>query len=312
MIVAGARSLPVVKLSSGVDFRDLSFFVAVSEELHFARAAERLNIVPASVSQRIRDLEKELGLVLFDRTSRRVRLTPAGAALLDPARKALAGLGDVRSLAESLVEGTAGRSVLVFAPNGGPFASIALAAIAGAHPDIELVGRSMWGLEAIAAIDAGEAQAGVVRGPVSHPGLESVVLGTYDDGHLALPEDHPLAASVDVSITALQDLPMLIVERDEAPNIHDATLDYFRRHGVQPQWRRHRMQDYEQQMTLVAAGVASTLVHSHAATRTYSGVVVLPLVEPAPRYEMVLVWRRSDDSSLVRTLRTLAAAGRLS
>ena len=73
-----------------IELRQLRYFVAVAEELHFGRAAERLHMSQSPLSRAIRELERDLGLVLFLRTTRRVELTPAGAALLERARRALA------------------------------------------------------------------------------------------------------------------------------------------------------------------------------------------------------------------------------
>ena len=87
-----------------VELRQLRYFVAVAEELHFGRAAERLHMSQSPLSRAIRELERQLGLVLFVRTTRRVELTPAGAALLERARRALAevdlAIDDARRAAE--------------------------------------------------------------------------------------------------------------------------------------------------------------------------------------------------------------------
>jgi len=112
--------------------------------LHSGRAAEQLHVVPAVVGQRIRDLETELGLRLFHRTSRTVTLTRGGAALLDPAIAALAGVAEVAHLARSLGAGTTGRVVVGLAPNSGRFATQVIAAISDGLPGVEVTARSLF------------------------------------------------------------------------------------------------------------------------------------------------------------------------
>lgn len=99
-----------------MELRDLKYFAVVAEELHFGRAAQRLHIVPAAVSQRVRELEHELGVVLFDRTSRRVTLSDAGTSLLPVARRVLGSAREVVDTAAAIRDGVLGRVRVGFAP----------------------------------------------------------------------------------------------------------------------------------------------------------------------------------------------------
>jgi len=289
-----------------VDIRDLEAFVAVGEELHFGRAAERLHVVAPAVSQRIRSLEAELGLTLFDRTSRTVNLTAGGAALMEPARAALSSIDNFATLARSFSAGADGRAALGFAPNAGPFAARVVAAIADAHPNLEVVGRSLWSSEALGALEAGTIEAAVVRGPVAGPGYESLALGSYRDDHVALAAGDPLATREQLSLADLEDRPVLLPERRLAEYVHDVTLAFFAEHGVAPRWRHHGVQEYAQLMTLVAGGQGACLVHSHVASAPFDGVVVRPLSERGPTCEIHLLWRADASSAVVQTLRALA------
>ena len=286
-----------------MELRDLRFFVAVGEELHFARAAERLHIVPAAVSQHIRALEEELGLTLFERTSRKVALTPAGAQLLEPARSVLAEAESLGGLARSLATGAAGQVTIGFSPNLGEFATRAILAIRDAHPELDIVGRSMWSMAAMTAVAEGEVTAAVVRGPASAPGLAASKLGgTSTTGSqwpptMSWPPTSPSPCRHSLA------RPVLVPERELAPAVHDAALQFFADHDVVPLWRYHQLQDFEPIMRLVAAGVGATFVHSHLESSAYPGVVALALAEPGPRMDVQLVWRAADESTVARTLR---------
>ncbi len=297
-----------------MDSRDLLFFTTVAEELHFARAAARLYIVPATVTQRVRALEAELGVALFERTSRRVALTPAGRRLLEPARAILDGLDAMADLARSLALGSAGHVRVGLAPNLGTIGARFTADLLARLPGLETVGESMWSSQALDAVTRGDIAAAVVRGPIDRPGLDLKFLGSHHDGFVALAPDDPLATQQQVSVQDFQARPFLITERSLAPTVHDGTVAFFAAHGVAPIWRHHRLMGYEQIAPFVAAGYAATLVHStlvhpHRGEVDLPGVRVLPLVEAAPSYEVAVAWRQNERSPLAATLARWTPSG---
>jgi DNA-binding transcriptional LysR family regulator len=286
-----------------VELRDLEYFVVVGEELHFARSAERLHIAPSAVSERIKRLEDELGVQLFERSSRRVRLTRDGRTLLAGARRVVLSASELSALAGSLRAERAGTLVLAFAPNLGAHAGALLGRLAADHPEVSVVARSMWSAEALAAVSGGTAAAALVRVPVTDPLLDSQLVAVYRDDHVAVAEELPFAAAERVSVRDLDGLPVLIPERDVAPHVHDLTAALFERHGVAPRWHGHRLQGLESILPLVSAGMGSALVHSHMADLSYPGVAIRPLAEDGPRYELRLAWRQGDGSPGVVALR---------
>ena len=285
-----------------MDSRDLLFFVTVAEELHFARAAARLYIVPATVTQRVRALEAELGVRLFNRTSRRVALTPEGRRLLEPARGILQNLDAMADLARSLAVGSTGHVRVAFAPNLGTIGARFTAELLTRLPRLETVGESMWSSAGLDAVSRGEVAAAVVRGPVHRAGLHSTIIGSHHDGYVALAQDDPLATLPAVSIQAFEGRSFLINERSLAETVHDSTVAFFAAHGVAPRWRHHRLLGYEQIGPFVAAGYAATLIHSHLGGADLPGVTILPLTDHAPEYEIAVVWREDDRSPLAATL----------
>lgn len=287
---------PPVGQHVGVELRELEYFVVVSEELNFARSADRLHIAPSAVSERIKRLEDELGVRLFDRTSRRVGLTRDGRRLLAGARRVISAANELTALAGSLRTERAGTLLLAFAPNLGAYAGVLLGRLAADHPEVGVVARSMWSAEALASVSRGDAAAALVRVPVTDPLLESELVAVYHDDHVAVSEDHPRSGDEQISVRAFDGLPVLLPERDAAPHVHDLTAALFGDHDVTPRWQRHRLQSYEALLALVSAGMGSALVHSHMADLRFPGVAVKPLTEGGPRYELRLVWRAGDGS----------------
>ena len=285
-----------------VDGRDLTYFVTLAEELHFGRAAARLHISPASVTQRIQDLETELSVRLFDRSSRRVTLTLAGRQLLPTARNGLPGLTAVTELARSLALGATGHARIGLAPNLGDIGARLIDELVTALPGLETVGASMWSAEAQDALLAGDIEVAVVRGPAGRPGIRSALIGEHHDGYVAVAADDELARLDQVPLSAFQERPFLITERAVAPHVHDRTVSFFAAHGVAPVWRHHRLLGYDQIGPFVAAGYASTLVHSTVSAQLLPGVRMLPLAEAAPSYEIRVAWRANDDSALAHVL----------
>jgi DNA-binding transcriptional LysR family regulator len=296
-----------VRQNPRVELRDLQYFVVVAEERHFARSAERLHIAPSAVSERIRRLEDELGVPLFERTSRSVRLTRDGRKLLAGAHRVLSSAHELTALAGSLRTERAGTLILAFAPNLGAHAGMLLSRLAAAHPEVDVVARSMWSAEALAAVSHGQASAALVRVPVADPLLESDLIAIYRDDHVAVGADEPAAVAERVSVRDLDRRPVLIPERDAAPHVHDTTAALFERHGVEPRWRPHRLQSYDAILPLVSAGMGSALVHSHMADLTFPNVMIKPLAEDGPNYELRLVWRQGDGSpGVIAARETLA------
>lgn len=188
-----------------MELRQLDHFVAVAEELHFTRAARRVHVVQSSLSGSIRALERELGTDLFVRTSRRVRLTAAGAALLPAARQALAAAADGRDAVAGVRGVLRGRlSVGVLQTLGGIDLPALLTEFHRRHPGValRLTNSSASGLARATA--AGELDVAFVDRPIDPRGLREIPLGA-EDLVLAVAAADPLAAAGTVALDALGD-----------------------------------------------------------------------------------------------------------
>ncbi|MDN6123743.1 MAG: LysR family transcriptional regulator, partial [Brevibacterium sp.] len=150
-----------------MELRQLSAFIAVAEELHFGRAAENLHIAQPALSQLIRALEKELGVRLFERTTRRVRMTSSGEALLEPARSIENQVAGAKRLAQAAQEGTVGRVRVGFGGTSG-YSILSLLAheVAEKHPGISLeLHPQTYSGEAALAVRDGEMDLAVISPP---------------------------------------------------------------------------------------------------------------------------------------------------
>jgi DNA-binding transcriptional LysR family regulator len=136
-----------------VELRRLEYAVAVADELHFGRAAARLHVAQQSVSQQIQRLERELGGPLFQRTSRRVQLTPVGEAFIPQARDALAQARHALAVGRRVAHGHAGELLLGYVANLWPqLVRVALPALAARHPELHVLPQAMHTLEQVAAL----------------------------------------------------------------------------------------------------------------------------------------------------------------
>jgi len=288
-----------------MDLRRLTYFVTVAEEQHFGRAAARLHMTAPPLSQRIRELEAELGVQLFERSTRQVHLTPAGSRLLHEARSTLRALDRFTGLAESLrraADSTNQPLTLAYC-HGSEY--VALAAAATFHdrnPQISVRPSALTSLRIFKDLRDGRVTVAVARPPILYPDrLSSQPLARVPFDHVAVPSGHPLADHDVVHASDLDGQPVLLVERDDAPTYHDATLAYCASNDARPAWVVHPAAQVERMLDMVAVGSGIGWLNAWQATHvTRDGVAIRPL-RPVERFdEFHLVWRVDDDSTPVK------------
>ncbi|WP_327665698.1 LysR substrate-binding domain-containing protein [Streptomyces sp. NBC_00498] len=216
-----------------MELRQVRYFVAVAEELHFGRAAARMHIVQPTVSQQVRRLEREFGLDLFDRTTRQVTLTAAGAAFLPHARTILASeqaalhaLDGLRTVAATVLR--VGTSVGL-----GAHLEHVLTTLADRSPQLTVELVSAPSTARLQAVRDGELDAAFVRGLTHSPGLDLIPVW-QDPLVAALPATHPLAARTTVPLADLARLPLRIVPRETNPQLVDLVMEACRNTGFEP------------------------------------------------------------------------------
>jgi DNA-binding transcriptional LysR family regulator len=280
-----------------MDIRSLACFVAVAEELHFRRAAERLHLTQPALSQRIQALEQTIGTVLLERDRRHVALTPAGRAFLEPARAAVANAMLAKAQALRAVRGEVGRLRLgftVIASYG--VLPEAVRAFRTRFSDVEIELAEMNSPLLEAALTAGEIDLGVLHPPLGTPGLATHALPDQPLV-LALPAAHPLAAKAVVHVTDLNGEPFLIAPRAIGPIIYDRIIALFQTEGFSPRI----VQEVSPMTTLTglaAAGAGIGFVTAGIAEVVRPGVVFRPVQPEPPRLPMAAAWREPDLSAV--------------
>ncbi|CAL9632689.1 HTH-type transcriptional regulator BenM [Streptomyces sp. enrichment culture] len=278
----------------------MRYFVAVAEEGGFGRAAERIGIVQSAVSQQIRRLERELGAVLFDRSTRRVRLSAAGERLLPEARLVLAAAERVREVAAGISEGAVG--VLRLGTIHGDRLYRALTALAETRPGLQVRLQRLPVVERLAAVREGRLDAALVRAVVEAPGLRLVPLRT-DPLYAAVPARHPLAERPRLGLGDLAELPLRLAARERNPPFHDLVTDALRDAGVTavpgPAFTSLR-----ETLAEIAVGTPSwTVFYDVSGLPPAPGVVIRPLAGPAVVTSLAV--REGEPSAGLRELVTV-------
>lgn len=289
-----------------MELRYLTAFVAVAEELHFGRAARRLQMAQPPLSQQIRQLEKELGVQLFERNTRSVRLTSAGQSFLEPVRTVLDDLDLATRAVKAAGRGEYGRVTVGFA-GASSHESLPLltGAVRAAHPGIELVltGQTYADV-ALARVAEGTLDLGFVRLPASRPGVRTRVI--HDEELIcALPSDHRLAQQERIAIGELAEEPFVSFPANAGSSLRDAMVNACEQAGFTPRVTQEAP-DSNTILALVAAGVGVTLTLTSVQHIQGTGLVYRPLDGDPIRLHAALAWRADNPSAALRTVLAVA------
>lgn len=284
-----------------MELRWLAAFVAVAEELNYRRAAQRLFVAQPAISQQIVNLEKDLGVRLFDRNNRSVRLTDAGAAFLTPCREALGAVEKAGLLARNAGTGEYGKIRIGF--NAG-FATDHLVALVQVlrreHPHLELVIDNSRGTpEILALLRQDRLDIALVGGPVTGTGLRKRDISTTRLGVL-LPEGHPLAGSSTVPVRALGSEHLVLLEPTPGWSLRRMVEDILDAAGVPPP-EVTTVADSTTMLAFVGAGIGVGFGSLSADALTPQRLTLVPLAE-SPDVATSLVWRAVDEPPALRTV----------
>ncbi|WP_458319864.1 LysR substrate-binding domain-containing protein [Mycolicibacterium brisbanense] len=283
-----------------MELRHLRYFAAVAETCHFGQAADQLHVAQPALSYAIRQLEAELGVTLFNRTTRQVELTAAGEFLQTEAARILGGVDDavrgVRRIA-------AGRSGLIRLGLTGTAAFSHLPRIARVVkrelPDVALEIRAdMLTPDQCDALRAGALDLGVLRPPAVGADIQLRTI-EVEPLILAVSVDHRLAVEPVVSMSDLRDEPFIVYgSRDSAVNA--AVLRSCRDAGYAPH-QEHRAPGTAVLLALVAAGLGVAVVPQSVRALPLDGLVFRDLLD-AQHVELSLAWRSGEDNPLLQAV----------
>ncbi|NDZ11449.1 LysR family transcriptional regulator [Variovorax sp. WS11] len=306
---------------ASIELRAWRQFLAVAEELHFGRAAQRLHMTQPPVTQGIAQLEKTLGVVLFDRTRRRVALTPAGEALLPEVRELLARAQALPGRARAAAAGELGRVRLAFVSTIG-FERLPawVREFRLQCPEVALELVEATGDVQLEAFARGEIDAGLMlHSPgFAPPGLERLAV-TEEPLVLALPARHPLARRPKLPLAEALAEPLVIFPRRIVPSLHDAIFGLYHAAGRAPQVAQEAIQ-MQTIVNLVWGGLGLAWVPESVTQFRRAGVVYRAAAEFAPAArrrplvlpacETSLVWPAAGaNPALARFVQFIAANG---
>ncbi|HEY2479425.1 MAG TPA: LysR substrate-binding domain-containing protein [Solirubrobacterales bacterium] len=272
----------------------MRYFVAVAEELHFRRAAERLHVAQPAVSAQIRKLEDELGVSLLERAPQSVRLTDAGAAMLDDAKRLLHLAEGAEQTARTVRGRPSARLRVGYEATALPAAvPRALQTVRGSARCEEATLRPGSPIELLRAVRDERLDAAVVPLPAPTAGLR--VTRLVEQGAIAaLPISHPDAMAVSIPFALLAPERLTVLPREANRPFHDAVIAACHEARLSP--ALFETPDVEQALLAVAAGSGIALLPESAAERHAApGVRFVALDPPRPSFTAGVVTRREHD-----------------
>jgi LysR family transcriptional regulator, benzoate and cis,cis-muconate-responsive activator of ben and cat genes len=290
---------------AGVDLRQLRYFVAVAEELHFSRAAARLNLAQSALSAQIRALEDEIGGPLLVRSTRRVSLTPAGEALLSDARELLASAEVALRRARSLALGELGvLRIAALGPAPGGILAPVLDRFGTRHPRVRVEMRTLAFSELVEGLRSGQADIAFLYEPIDEPDLATTPLLT-EPRVAVMPSSHRLAGRESVSAADLRD-ETFITHPDSIPQAWRDFWVLVDEMGERPKVSPRTTDTIDEWLHLIGRGVGVDTCPA-LISRYYSWpeVAFVPLRDAAPA-RMVLARRADAEGRLIREFTELA------
>lgn len=289
------------------DLRQLRYFIAVAEKLHFGLAARSLHITQPPLSRQIAALEKELGVQLLVRHSRQAQLTPAGQRFLEDGKAVLALYDQACRNARLAQQGSLGNLKIGFMMHAA-YSSVPVLTrqFIAACPQVNLELSESLPLQLLDELLKDRFDAVITFSPQPMTGVRTQVIHR-ESLCLVVPADHPLTSCVSVSAAELCDEPLIVAPEHIVPTLHQAIRRYFSDAGFEPPRTRLQSQLQQSIVSLVAEGLGIALVPRSVQKMGMAGVHYCELVD-APMVEQVLAWRSANPNPALPHLLAVARA----
>jgi DNA-binding transcriptional LysR family regulator len=281
-----------------MELRHLRYFLATAEEMHFTRAAARLNINQPPLSQQIRDLENEIGAELFRRVGRRIELTEAGQVFLADTRSILEMVERAKTETQRIARGERGSVRIGFTGSAccHPLVPTVINHYRGSHPDVELVLSEGPTSYLVERLREGHIDIGFLRpNPGDLEGLYARVL-LHEEVVAAVPAGHALAAKPHIRLRELSGEALVLPPRTMEPLSHDTVLAGCHTAGFKPSTLREVPQAASI-INMVATGYGVALVPKSMCQLKPAGVAYVPIEGSAPKVTISVVWREGKTSA---------------
>ena len=284
------------------ELRQLRCFVAAAEELHFGRAAARVNMTQPPLSRQIQLLERVLGVKLLDRTSRVVNLTPAGRVFLLEARRILRLTESAALTTRRTASGEAGTITLGFtATSGYSFLPRLISICASRLPNVNMVLKEMVSTEQTEALLTGRIDVGLLRPPIDRAEFTKIRILT-EPLVAALPSGDARLQKASLTLSDFDRQPFIMYASEGARYFHDMLVGLFDAHQVSPVYVQFLSQIHSA-LALVHSGMGAALVPEAAMALHFDGVHFRPVTTVPPHpVELYLVWRSDNDNPALEPL----------
>ncbi len=279
------------------EISQLRCFVAVAEELHFGRAAERLNMTQPPLSRQIRLLEHHVGAQLLERNSRNVRLTAAGRAFFPEAARILRMAEEAAFAARRAAKGEQGSLAIGFtSASGYGLLPEVVGRLRERLPDVSLTLKELVSTVQVEALNAGQLDIGLMRPHPVNNELESVLVAT-ESLMLAIHEREADQWPLEPTLACLHGKPFVMYSPHEARPFYQMLTERFARAGVVPDVIEHIGQIHTM-LALVRAGMGAALIAEGSSRLKFDGIVMRKMAtEPV---HMVCTYRRDNDNPVLQ------------
>ncbi|MFC7395503.1 LysR family transcriptional regulator [Scopulibacillus cellulosilyticus] len=287
-----------------MELRHLRYFIAVAEELHFGKAAERLKIAQPPLSHQIKQLETELGVPLLYRTKRKVELTEAGKVFLKRCYQILSDVNKACEEAQSIYRGEIGQLTIGFGGAVYDLLPPILDIYQNKYPNLKIIFQQLTTSDQVKALTEGKIDVGLLVSPIDSPHLKFEVI-REEPFIAALPKTHRLAKlKQPIDVSELANEPFIMTPRSVGPSYYDAIISLCFQAGFSPKTSQE-VQELQTILALVASGMGAALLPSSFQFLKNDDVVYLPLKKSKATCKIAAAWHKDNKSPIVHSFLNL-------